>query len=73
MQIQSASRASLFIDMFADAEGNAVSGMPETLVKVEFIEGEHRTKLVMRSEFASEEALQPFNTSSIISCSVRIF
>lgn len=56
----------VFIDMFADAEGNAVSGMPETLVKVEFIEGEHRTKLVMRSEFASEEALQQVIDMGII-------
>lgn len=56
----------VFIDMFADAEGNAVSGMPETLVKVEFIEGEYRTKLVMRSEFASEEALQQVIDMGII-------
>jgi uncharacterized protein YndB with AHSA1/START domain len=45
-------------DMFADEEGNAADGMPVTLVTLTFVEHEGKTKLIMRSRFASVEGLQ---------------
>jgi uncharacterized protein YndB with AHSA1/START domain len=45
-------------DMFADEEGNAAEGMPVTLVTMTFDEHEVKTKLIMRSRFASVEGLQ---------------
>jgi len=44
--------------MFADEKGNAADGMPVTLVKFTFVEHEGKTKLIMRSRFASVEGLQ---------------
>lgn len=46
------------MDMFADEEGNAAEGMPVTLVTLTFVEHEGKTKLIMRSRFASAEGLQ---------------
>jgi uncharacterized protein YndB with AHSA1/START domain len=40
-------------DMFADEEGNSADGMPVTLVTFTFVEHEGKTKLIMRSRFAS--------------------
>lgn len=45
-------------DMFADEEGNAADGMPVILVTLTFVEHEGKTKLIMRSRFASVEGLQ---------------
>lgn len=42
-----------YSDMFADSEGNAVKGMPETTVTVDFVDFEGKTRLVTRVEFAS--------------------
>lgn len=44
--------------MFADEGGNAADGMPVTLVTLTFVEHEGKTKLIMRSRFASAEGLQ---------------
>ncbi|WP_241503557.1 hypothetical protein [Bacillus safensis] len=43
---------------YADEKGNAVPGMPETSVEIEFFEEEHKMKLIMRSQFVSKEVLQ---------------
>lgn len=56
----------VYVDVFADEEGNAVPGMPETLVKIEFFEEENKTKLIMRSQFASKEALQQVMDMGVI-------
>lgn len=42
-----------YTDMFADAEGNAVKGMPETTVTITFVDFEGKTRLMNRVEFAS--------------------
>lgn len=48
----------VYTDVFADQEGNAVDGMPEMLITVDFVEHEGKTTLITRSQFASIEALQ---------------
>jgi uncharacterized protein YndB with AHSA1/START domain len=48
----------VYVDAFADAEGNAVEGMPETLVTVEFTELNGKTKITSRAEFASVADLE---------------
>lgn len=48
----------VYTDMFADKDGNAVNGMPEILVTMIFNELEGKTKLTIRSQFASIETLQ---------------
>lgn len=56
----------VYVDVFSDEEGNAAPGMPETLVKIEFFEEENKTKLIMRSQFASKEALQQVMDMGVI-------
>ena len=48
----------VYVDAFADAEGNPVADMPEILVTVEFIEHEGKTKLLSRAQFASAADLE---------------
>jgi hypothetical protein len=48
----------LVAQAFADQEGNAVDGMPEMLITINFVEHEGKTKLITRSQFASIETLQ---------------
>jgi uncharacterized protein YndB with AHSA1/START domain len=48
----------VYIDAFADAQGNAVEGMPEMLITVEFTEFDGRTKLTSRSQFATVADLE---------------
>lgn len=47
-----------YTDMFADAEGNAVKGMPETTVTVSFVDFEGNTRLMNRVEFASNADME---------------
>jgi uncharacterized protein YndB with AHSA1/START domain len=42
-----------YTDAFADAEGNVVKGMPETIVTMNFVDFEGKTRLTSRVEFAS--------------------
>jgi uncharacterized protein YndB with AHSA1/START domain len=48
----------VYTDVFADQEGNAVDGMPEMLITMNFVNTKGKTKLITRSQFASIEALQ---------------
>lgn len=48
----------VYVDSFADAEGNSVPGMPETVITMEFTEQAGKTKITSRAEFASAEDLQ---------------
>ncbi|EPD49587.1 hypothetical protein HMPREF1210_03034 [Paenisporosarcina sp. HGH0030] len=48
----------VYMDMFADEEGNTVDSLPEMQITMEFVEHEGKTKLISRSQFASIEALQ---------------
>lgn len=48
----------VYLDMFADEEGNTVDSLPEMQITMEFVEHEGKTKLISRSQFASFEALQ---------------
>lgn len=47
-----------YTDAFADAEGNTVKDMPETVVTVDFVDFEGKTRLVSRVEFASTADLE---------------
>lgn len=48
----------VYVDSFADAEGNALEGMPETLITVTFSEQEGKTKLTSCAQFASVADLE---------------
>lgn len=48
----------VYLDMFSDADGNAVEGMPQMVITVEFHAVEGGTQLVSRTEFASAEDLR---------------
>ncbi|OAB40247.1 SRPBCC domain-containing protein [Paenibacillus antarcticus] len=48
----------IFTDCFSDAEGNVMDNMPETLVTLDFIEKDGKTKLVNTAIYTSPEALQ---------------
>ncbi|OAB41703.1 SRPBCC domain-containing protein [Paenibacillus glacialis] len=48
----------LYTDYFSDAEGNLADNLPETLVTLDFIELDGKTKLVNTGKYASPEALQ---------------
>lgn len=48
----------VYTDVFSDQEGNRVEGLPEILITMDFIEDGGKTKLISRSQFESEEALQ---------------
>lgn len=47
-----------YTDTFADAEGNAIVDMPETLVTIDFVDFEGKTRLTNRVEFASTADLE---------------
>lgn len=48
----------VYVDSFSDADGNVNEAMPATKGTLHFVALEGRTKLVNRSEYVSEEALQ---------------
>ncbi|KHE67093.1 SRPBCC domain-containing protein [Halobacillus sp. BBL2006] len=48
----------VYTDVFSDEEGNAVSGMPEMEIMIEFKENGEKTRLVVTTEFATEEQLK---------------
>ncbi len=41
----------VYVDYFADAEGNAVEGMPEALIEMIFVDLGGRTKLISRTQY----------------------
>ena len=47
----------VYIDQFSDEEGNVPEGMPEMLITLTFVEQGSKTKLIIRNQFASNEAL----------------
>lgn len=48
----------VYTDWFSDAEGNIAENMPETLVTLDFVELDGKTKLVNTAKYISPEALQ---------------
>ncbi|CAM4092902.1 SRPBCC domain-containing protein [Paenibacillus alkaliterrae] len=48
----------VYTDWFSDAEGNIAENMPETLVTLDFVEQDGKTKLVNTAQYATAEALQ---------------
>lgn len=48
----------VYNDYFSDAEGNINESLPATLITMEFIDLDGKTKLVNRSEYSSAEALK---------------
>lgn len=48
----------VYTDAFTDEDGNKIDGLPEMLISMTFLEHEGKTKLISRTQFATEEALQ---------------
>jgi uncharacterized protein YndB with AHSA1/START domain len=48
----------VYTDVFADADGNPIDGMPQMLITVEFAEHEGKTTLTSRTRFASAADLE---------------
>ncbi|SEA98482.1 Uncharacterized conserved protein YndB, AHSA1/START domain [Thalassobacillus cyri] len=48
----------VYTDAFADEHGNPVEGMPETVITMEFVEQDGRTKLISNTQFTSEKELK---------------
>ena len=48
----------VFLDVFSDAEGNTVEGLPQTVVTMEFIDRGGKTELISWAEYPDAEALQ---------------
>ncbi|WP_347551273.1 SRPBCC domain-containing protein [Pseudalkalibacillus hwajinpoensis] len=48
----------VYKDIFSDAEGNKVEGMPEMLISLTFLDEGDKTKLITKSEFTSVDALK---------------
>ncbi|MET3699804.1 uncharacterized protein YndB with AHSA1/START domain [Bacillus oleivorans] len=48
----------VYIDQFSDEEGNVPENMPEMLISLTFVEQGAKTKLIIRTQFASAEELQ---------------
>ncbi|QMV41501.1 SRPBCC domain-containing protein [Cohnella cholangitidis] len=48
----------VYTDYFSDAEGNTNETMPSTVVSLEFIDLDGKTKLVNRGEYVSADALK---------------
>ncbi|UKS28740.1 SRPBCC domain-containing protein [Paenibacillus sp. HWE-109] len=47
-----------YVDFFSDAEGNVKEDLPSSEISMLFEEHDGKTKLISRSKYASEEALQ---------------
>jgi len=47
-----------YTDVFSDADGNTMEGMPETLVTMNFIDYQGKTKIVSEAHYTTEEGLQ---------------
>jgi len=56
----------VYTDLFVDAEGNPIDGMPEILVTMTFTEKEGETNLIVQSKFASIESLQQVMNMGIV-------
>lgn len=56
----------VYTDTFADEEGNAVDGMPEIQITMNFVEHKGKTKLITRNQFASIETLQQIMEMGIV-------
>jgi uncharacterized protein YndB with AHSA1/START domain len=48
----------VYTDVFSDAEGNVNENMPEARVTLDFVEHDGKTKLISRTQYATEEALK---------------
>src|SRR5690606_11279586 len=48
----------VYVDAFADAEGNVLEGMPQMVITVEFVDLGGKTKLIATTEFATVEDLE---------------
>jgi len=48
----------VYVDAFSDADGNVNKDMPEARVSLDFVDLGDRTKLINRTLYATEEALQ---------------
>lgn len=55
-----------YTDAFADSEGNTVKGMPETIITVNFVEFEGKTRLTNRVEFTSTADMESVLAMGIV-------
>lgn len=51
-------RRLVYLDQFSDKDGNAASGMPETVITVEFVERDGKTTVTSRAEYGSEDEVK---------------
>ncbi|UZJ78532.1 SRPBCC domain-containing protein [Fictibacillus sp. KU28468] len=56
----------VYKDYFTDGEGNEMEGMPEMLVTLEFAEYDGATKVIIRTQFATEETLQQVKDMGVV-------
>ncbi|MCF6136503.1 SRPBCC domain-containing protein [Alkalihalobacillus berkeleyi] len=56
----------VYTDSFTDQEGNKLDGMPEMLISMEFVDHEGKTKLVTRTQFATEEVLKQIMDMGVV-------
>jgi uncharacterized protein YndB with AHSA1/START domain len=56
----------VYIDAFADAQGNPVAGMPEMLIRMEFAEHEGKTKVTSRTQFATVAELESILAMGVV-------
>lgn len=48
----------VYTDAFSDAEGNVNENMPEARITLDFVEQDGKTKLISRTQYATEEAVK---------------
>ncbi|QKI82487.1 SRPBCC domain-containing protein [Kroppenstedtia eburnea] len=48
----------VYTDAFSDAEGNINENMPEARITLDFVEQDGKTKLISRTQYATEEAVK---------------
>ncbi|MBI5283561.1 MAG: SRPBCC domain-containing protein [Chloroflexi bacterium] len=56
----------VFYDVFSDADGNTVEGMPGMLITLEFADLDGKTRLTSRTEFATTEELESLLAMGVI-------
>ncbi|GGC78728.1 hypothetical protein GCM10007216_06540 [Thalassobacillus devorans] len=56
----------VYTDVFSDEQGNEAEGMPKVVVTLNFKDQGDETKLVTRSEFASEKELQSLLNMGVV-------
>jgi uncharacterized protein YndB with AHSA1/START domain len=56
----------VYTDVFSDAEGNTVDGMPSMLITVEFVDEGGKTKVSSRTQFGTPEELESILAMGVV-------